>query len=107
MIVYYSADSQFNLTDEEFKKALPAFNSGKNVWVERLGVHLSPFYKWAGKKPEDNNRRVLSDGSVAINKFGTWVDEKDENVKYNLMHYPELAKDLNNDDIKQLNEGRN
>ena len=101
MIIHYSQSSEFKLTDEEFKKAIPAFNSGKNVWVERLKVHLSPYYKWAGEKPQDNKKRTLRDGTIAINEFGTWKCQT-SGAKIDLRYYPELAKDLNDEDVKKL-----
>lgn len=99
MIIYYDASNQFDLTDEEFKNALPAFEQGKNVWVERLKVHLTPFYKWAGERPPSQSKRTLSDGTKAERKFDIWYLEGTD-TKINVRYYPELLKD---EDIKQLN----
>jgi len=93
MIIYYDASNQFELTDDEFKNALPAFEAGKNVWVERLQVHLTPFYKWAGVRPDDQNEVDLGGGLVAIKKFGSWVNKNNPDVKIDLHYYPQLAKD--------------
>lgn len=94
MTIYYDGNTKFELTEEEFKNALPAFNQGKNVWVERLQVHLTPFYKWAGKKPlTSNTEGYLHDGTKVIKKFGIWVDAKDSNIKLDYNYYPELVRD--------------
>lgn len=93
MIIYYSKDIQFELTEEEFKKALIAFDAGKNVWVERLQVHLSPFYKWAGKKPKDQTTGRLHDGSRVKKVNGQWVDFYDANIHIDPAYYPEISKD--------------
>lgn len=92
MIIYYDASNQFELTDEEFKNALPAFEAGKNVWVERLQVHLTPFYKWAGVRPDNQNERNLGSGLIAERRFETWY-VKGTDVKIDLHYYPQLAKD--------------
>jgi hypothetical protein len=91
--VYYDNGSQFELTDEEFEKALMAFNSGKSVYVNRIEAHLSPYYKWAGKKPDDQNRGRLHDGTRVIKQFGQWVQEDDPKVKLDITYYPEIVKD--------------
>lgn len=103
MTIYYDHQNQFQLTDEEFAKALPAFEQGKNVWIARLQVHLTPYYKWAGKKPVDPDRRQLHDGNFAIKRFNEWYSEKAPNIKIDLKYYPELLKDVDVEDIKKLN----
>jgi hypothetical protein len=107
MIIYYSSDVQFELTEEEFKGALTAFNSGKNVWVERLKVHLSPFYKWAGEKPKSMiNIGRLHDGSRVKKVNGQWVDLIDSSIKIDPSYYPEIAKDevMSEEDWQEMNK---
>lgn len=102
MIIYYNETNQFHLTEEEFKNALPAFEQGKNVWIKRLRVHLTPYYKWAGQAPPDPNRRKLHDGSYAIKKFGQWYSETAPDVQLSPYYYPEILKDVEVEDIKKL-----
>lgn len=103
--VFYSKDAQFVLTDQEFSNFIKEADKGKKVWVPRLGAFLSGMFIWAGEKPEDNNRRVLHDGSVAVRGMGgAWVTENDPTVRIDLHYYPELAKDIDPDDVKQLNQ---
>ena len=92
-IIYYDSSSQFQLTDDEFKNALIAFNSGKSIFVKRIQSHLSPFYKWAGAKPDDLNSGRLHDGTKVIKRFGKWTLADDPNVKLDITYYPELLKD--------------
>jgi len=60
----------------------------------RLITWLENFLKYnnnKGNNSNDNNyRRLLHDGSYAINRFGVWVSEKDPNVKIDLKYFPEL-----------------
>ena len=60
----------------------------------RLATWLDHFLKYnnnKGNNSNDNNyRRLLHDGSYAINRFGVWVSEKDPNIKIDLHYYPEL-----------------
>ena len=60
----------------------------------RLITWLENFLKYnnnKGNNSNDNNyRRLLHDGSYAINRFGVWVSEKDPNIKIDLHYYPEL-----------------
>lgn len=93
MIIFYDKENQFELTDEEFSKALPAFNSGKSIWVERLKVHLSPFYKWAGTPPVKKDEGYLHDGTFVVKKFGQWIMPDQPEIKLDYNYYPELAKD--------------
>lgn len=102
MIIYYDNSNQFILTEEEFKQALPVFEQGKNVWIERLQVHLTPYYKWAGQKPADPNRRLLNDGGYAIKKFGEWYSEKQPDIKIDVRYYPELLKDIDVEEVKKI-----
>jgi len=104
MIVFYSKEAQFELTNEEFKAFINKAKSGEKVWIPRLNVFLSNMFIWAGEKPQQTDRRQLHDGTYAVNKFGTWVDEKDPNVKIDLHYYPELAKDIK-PGIKKLSPG--
>jgi len=94
MIIYYDTKNQFELTDEEFKNALPAFEQGKNVWVERLQVHLTPFYKWAGKKSVfSNTEGYLHDGGKVVKRFGVWVLADNPEIRIDPHYYPEIVKD--------------
>ena len=94
MMIYYDKENQFELTDEEFKKALPAFDSGKNVWIERLQVHLTPYYKWAGRKPLNPNvGYAREDGRKMIKRFGEWRCADDPDLKINTEYYKSVAKD--------------
>lgn len=94
MTVYYDKESQFDLTEEEFIKALPAFESGKNVWIERLKVHLTPFYKWAGEKPKAAiTQGRLHDGTRVIKRFGEWKDVANPDINLDPSFYPEIARD--------------
>lgn len=106
MIIYYDAQNQFNLTDEEFKKALPVFEQGKNVWIERLQVHLTPYYKWAGRKPENSNRRLLNDGGYAVYHNFAWRPEKNLDAVLDLKYYPEITKDIDIE-TKQIGDAKN
>lgn len=101
MIVFYSKEAQFELTNEEFEAFIVKAKSGEKVWIPRLKVFLSNMFIWAGEKPEPINRRILHDGTPAVLKYGTWVDENDNSVKIDLHYYPELAKDI---DTKLLEE---
>ena len=101
MIINFG-QTQFNLTEEEFSKFTEAIKNSKLVWIPRLEVFLTDKFIWAGKKPADPNRRLLNDGGYAIRKFGTWYSEKMPDVKLDLRHYPELLKDIDVEDIKQL-----
>ena len=67
----------------------------------RLATWLDHFLKYnnnkvlgnnnnKGNSNNDNYRRLLHDGSYAINRFGVWVSEKDPNIKIDLHYYPEL-----------------
>lgn len=51
---------------------------------------------------QNSDNRVLHDGTKAIRKFGTWYLEGTD-VKINQHHYPELAKDINVEQVKKLN----
>lgn len=93
MIIYYDHENQFNLTEEEFKVAIQSFNSGKNVWVERLKVHLTPFYKWAGEKPQSLVYGRLHDGTPVIKRFGEWKDARSPGLNLDPHYYPEIIKD--------------
>ena len=100
--VFYSKDAQFKLTDEEFEKFIPEANQGKKVYIPRLRAVLSNMFIWAGDQPYDTNKVKLKDGTIAVLKFGTWVDDKDNNVKINLDYYPELREEMSDEEIKQL-----
>jgi hypothetical protein len=90
--VFFSKDAQFELTDDEFKSAITAFDNGKRVYIARLEVSLSPNYLWAGSKPSDNNKRTLKDGTRVIKKFDIWYLKNMPDVKVDLEYYPELKE---------------
>ena len=94
--IFYSKEASFELTEEEFEKALIMFDQGKRVYITRLDVSLSPLYIWAGEKPADDSHRVLSDGTRAFKQFGNWVLESDHAISIDVKHYPELLKDYDN-----------
>ncbi|MBL7045380.1 MAG: hypothetical protein ISR98_02160 [Parcubacteria group bacterium] len=85
--------ASFTLTEEEFKKFIKATENSKRVYIPRLEVFLSDMFIWAGEKPDDNNRKLLHDGSYAIKRFGEWYSEKMPDAKIQLKYYPELLKD--------------
>lgn len=105
-IIYYSKDDQMLLTDTEFVQAMTAFDQNAKIYLPRLDVTLSPHFVWAGKKQPSMARRKLHDGTYAVLNYGRWVDENDQSVKIDLRHYPELAKDLTDDDLISLEEKR-
>ena len=88
--IFYSKDTQFELTTEEFEQALKMFDLNKRVYITRLGVSLSPLYIWAGDKPENPDRKKNRDGQWCIRKFGQWYLESNQNVRIDLGYYPEL-----------------
>jgi hypothetical protein len=90
--VFYSRDACFELTDDEFNSFIRQA-AGKKVWIPRLEVFLSDMFIWAGKKPQDNSKRILHDGTRAINKFGQWYLENNPDVRIDEKFYPELNKD--------------
>lgn len=88
--IFYSKDTQFELTDEEFSKALQMFDLNKRVFITRLNVSLSPLYIWAGESPENKDRQKNRDGQWCIRKFGQWYLENNQDMRVNLSYYPEL-----------------
>jgi len=100
--IFYSKDAQFELTDEEYQKSLPVWDEGRKCFISRLNVSLSPLYIWAGQKPIDDTKRILHDGTRAINKFGQWYLENNPDIKIDERYYPELLKDLPNETTKNL-----
>ena len=101
MIINYG-QTQFQLTEDEFKKFTKALENSKMVWIPRLEVFLTDKFIWAGQKPASPDRRLLNDGGYAIRKFGTWYSEKAPDVKLDMKHYPELLKDIDVEEVKQL-----
>lgn len=75
--VFYSRDASFNLTDEEYSKALPVWDKGQKCFITRLNVSLSPLYIWAGEKPvvSDPNIIPIGHGDFAVKKFGDWYSQ--------------------------------
>ena len=99
--IFFSGNAQFNLTDEEFNDFIKKANNGEKVWIPRLKVFLSNMFIWAGEKPEDPNVRKLKDGTVATKKGGNWFCNY-SGAKLDLKYYPELAKDINDKDIMNV-----
>jgi hypothetical protein len=95
MIVFYSKDAKFNLTEQEFQNFIKQAKGGKKVWIPRLQVFLSDMFIWAGNEPESQERKQLHDGSWAVRKFGVWVDEKNTETKIDLNYYRELNEEKN------------
>jgi len=91
--VYYDKDNQFELNDEEYIKALRFWEKGKSVFIQRLKVNLSSFYKWAGEKPENKNMGRLHDGTIVVKTFGRWTLPDDEKITFDPNYYPEIYKD--------------
>lgn len=92
--IYYSQEAQFVLTDEEFTSAILAFNKGENVWISRLQVHLSQFYKWAGESKscvKNQTTGRLNDGQRVFKIGGIWKDAEGRII--DPQYYPEVAKD--------------
>ena len=93
MIVKYSEKDVFELTDMEFKLALENWNKGKSVFVSRLGVSLSPYYRWAGREPSDLNIGFTHDGRKVFKRFGEWRFLECPELTPDMRFYPELTKD--------------
>ena len=92
-IIFYAREAQFEVTENEFKQALIAFDGGHKFYIPRLDVSLSPNYLWAGEKPLNRNQGYLHDGIPVVKKFGRWeiVDQPD--IVIDPVFYPEVAKD--------------
>lgn len=107
--VFYSKDIQFELTEEEYNKALLVWNNGQKAFISRLGVSLSPLYIWAGNKPvsEYQSRKLNSDKQWCVDRFGNndWRLENDQDVKVNLHYYPELRNSYGEEKKEYLGEG--
>lgn len=99
--IFYSKESQFDLTEEEFISFIKQAEGGKKVWIPRLNAFLSNMFIWAGDKPESKDRRKLHDGGYAENKFGTWYLEGTE-IKLDKNYYPELTKDYIKPEFREL-----
>ncbi|MDA2921678.1 hypothetical protein MYX07_00240 [Patescibacteria group bacterium AH-259-L07] len=91
--VKYSEQDIFELTEQEFKKALSEWNKGRSVFVRRLGASLSPYYRWAGVEPVNPNAGYTRDGRKMFRKFGEWRFVECPELKPDLTYYPEIAKD--------------
>ena len=91
-IIYYSKDAQFQLINDEYEKALTAWNNGQKAFITRLNVSLSPLYIWAGEKT--TARAQNRDNQWCVDRYNNndWRLEKDESVKVDLSYYPELRK---------------
>jgi len=93
IIVKYSETDVFVLTSDEFKKALVEWNQGRSVFITRLGASLSPYYRWAGEKPDDLNVGYTHDGRKMIKRFGEWRFSDCPELIPDLNYYQEIAKD--------------
>ena len=94
MIVKYSEHDIFELTDEEFEFALVNWNKGTSVFIPRLKVSLSPFYRWAGIKPDDPNKGYArEDKRPVFLKFGEWRFVECPELTPDLGFYKSLAQD--------------
>lgn len=92
--IYYDNHSQFELTEDEFEKTMQAFDNDQSVWVDRLGVHLSPYYKWAGEKPEEQNvGYARENGKKMIKKYGQWKLAEAPEKKIDFNYYNSVAAD--------------
>ncbi len=60
------------------------------TWIENFLKYNNKVLSNNNSNNNDNYRRLLHDGSYAINRFGVWVSEKDPNIKIDLHYYPEL-----------------
>lgn len=89
--IFYSKDAQFELEDDEYNKALVAWDNGKRCFISRLNVSLSPLYIWAGEKPNDNER-TLNDGRKIFKKFNQWYLVNNPDVMIDTNYYPELKE---------------
>lgn len=107
--IFYSKDVQFELSDEEYNKALLVWNSGQKAFISRLGVSLSSFYIWAGNKPVDSfpNRKQNRDGYWCVDRFNNndWRLEDNQDVKVSLSYYPELRNSYGEEKKEYLGEG--
>ncbi|HOH62102.1 MAG TPA: hypothetical protein PK698_06500 [Bacilli bacterium] len=105
-IVFFSKDAQFQLTDEEFVAFMTKVNEepGKKIYIPRLDAYLSDMFIWAGEKPLNPDEMRLHDGTIAVRKFGSWID-RDSSARLDPTYYPEIAKDYTPEpkkDIKYL-----
>lgn len=107
MIVKYSEKDVFELTDEEFKFALGNWNKGKSVFITRLNVSLSPFYRWAGEKPVDPDvGYAREDGRKVFKRFGEWRFVESPDLSPDLNYYKSLARDDVSVEKKQIEGGK-
>lgn len=92
-IIFYSREAQFEVTDNELKQALNAFNAGHRFYIPRLDVSLSPNYLWAGEQPPNRSEGFLHDGTAVVKKFGRWEIIGQPDIVIDPEYYPEVAKD--------------
>lgn len=86
---------KFNISDETFSKL--AGKSGLIYLTELKGIiNLNSVTSILEKELSENSgdRRKLHDGTYAVRKYGHWVDDKNPDIKIDMAHYPELAKDI-------------
>jgi len=105
---YYGATAQFELTEDEFKQAMEAWNNGQGIFLPRIGAYLSKNVIWAGEKPQDPNERYLSDGTRVIKRFGAWTVADDPTRVVDESYYPELKETPQigqTERVKQLRSG--
>ena len=67
--VFYNKNASFELTDDEFKKALVEFDKGRRVYIQRLKISLSPLYLWAGEKQKTDDEIIGEIISKEIKKI--------------------------------------
>jgi len=95
--IYYNAQCQFELTEEEFGKFKKAIADGfKHVLISRLDVELSGSYTWAGKKPksmEINEPMCLPDGTRVVKKFGE-IKTLDNTIIDRNWYFSKYGKDI-------------
>ncbi|MEA3430175.1 MAG: hypothetical protein U9R08_02800 [Nanoarchaeota archaeon] len=86
--VKYNSDT-FQLTEEEYERALIVWATGKPIRIKRLGCSLSPYWSWAGNPPGE---RYSHDGRKLIKKFGQLVFAECPDRTIDYKYYPEVAK---------------
>ena len=99
---------KYLITEEEFKNFSKVKEKGL-VFIPSIGGLIN-FSSIETVISEDKislcnkNEVQLHDGGIAIRKSGTWYLKGHEDIKLNLHHYPELAKDELPKQLKELNK---
>jgi hypothetical protein len=86
--IFYSKNTQFELTESEYKQSMIVWNKNLKAYIPRLKVSLSPLYIWAGDKPIDTNRKQNHDRQWCLRKFGQWYLENNPDVRVDVNYYP-------------------